>query len=300
MAHPFNQHRDHKVQHERVSTITKACGGMASGGHTDVAEDKALVRKMVKQKALRADGGAVKARADRPARARGGRLNRRGKKGAKHTVNVIVAPQHQAPGMMPPMPHPAAPPGVASLPPGGPPGLPGVPPRPPMAGPMAGPTPAGGVPGGPAMPPGVPPPGLPRKRGGAVFSGTPNKVSVNAKRTTGSNKATSKTAGAGRGQTQISRSFNSNKQDTPNIGRGPAITKATGGTVNAAMTAEVPQRATGGPVMSDSKAGVDMGPEFTGGSRGGMAKLEKAARLARKGYGRPTISVKNPTQNPAT
>lgn len=290
MAHPFNNVRDHKVQHSRVSSITKACGGMASGGHTDVAEDKALISKMVKKTALRATGGAVKARSDRPARARGGRTKGKGlKKGSKHTVNVIVAPQSGNPGMPP---RPPGPPGVAA---GPPPGLaPPMPPRPPMAGPAG---PAGGVPGGPAMPPGVPPPGLMRKRGGAVFSGTPNKVSVNAKRTTGiGNKATSQTAGAGRGRTPIRKSFPSNKSDTPNIGRGPVITKATGGTVNAAP-AETIERATGGPISSPAKGG--MGPQFSGGARGGMAKLEKAARLAKQKYGRPTVTVKNPTQNPA-
>lgn len=250
MAHPMNHLRDHKVQHARVKDITAACGGsMASGGHADVAADKSLVRKMVKGSALRASGGAVKSRLDRPARAWGGRTGKKKKSGGKHTVNVIVAPQ--AGGAMaarPPVP------GVAAAPPP-------MPPRP-MAPPPPGPM--GGPPGVPGMPPGVPPPGMPRKRGGKVM---------------GSNDATSQTAGIGKGRTPISRDFPSNKDDTPNIGRKAVITKATGG-----------------PISSPAKGG--MGPKLKGGARGGMAKLQKAHKLAKSGYGKATVSAPDPTRNP--
>ena len=287
MAHPHNHLRDHKVQHARVADITAACGGrMAVGGtpHSDIGQDKALIHRMVKKKALRAAGGAVKARADRPARAWGGRARKK-KSSGKHTVNVIVGAHNPAPMAPPVMPHPmAAPPGVAAVPPP-------MPPRPPMAAPPP-PGPMGGPPGVTGMPPGVPPPMMPRrhggkayKKGGAVFSGTADKQSFTAKaRMADSGKGNyedSQTAGIAKGATPIGRSFPSNKQDTPNIGRKAVITKATGG-----------------PIMSDSKAGTHMGPQFSGGARGGMAKLQKAARLARSGYGRPGISVKNPTQNP--
>jgi hypothetical protein len=140
------------------------------------------------------------------------------------------------------------------------------------------------------MPPGVPPPGIRYaggrtfKKGGAVFSGTAGKGAFTTKgqpAASGGNLANSQTAGAGKGRTPIGREHPSNKQDTPNIGRKPVITKATGG-----------------PIMSDSKPGTDMGPEFVGGSMGGIAKLQKYHRLEKKGYGKPTVSAKNPTQNP--
>ncbi len=203
MAHPMNNLRDHKVQHSRVKDITAACGGgMAKGG--DVAQDKAMISRMVKKSALRATGGAVTSRADRPARAWGGRLGKKGgkKKGKSgHTVNVIVAPHSQpAAPAMPPRP-PMAPPGVAAGPPMPPPAA--MAPRPPVPpGPMGGPP-------GVAPPPGIVPPM--RKSGG---------------------KVTSANAGIGKGRTTIQRDFPSSKQDTKNIGRGSVITKATGGPIS--------------------------------------------------------------------
>lgn len=238
MAHPIgNQYRNDKIERSRVPTITRACGGMASGGgtHSDISDDKALVRKMVKSVALRADGGAVRARADRPNRARGGKVKKA--KGG-HTVNVIVAPGAPKQPMIP---------GVAA---GPPPGSPPVVPRPPVA-PPAGMAPPGSV------PPGAGPPGMPmRARGG--------KVDAN-------------NAGIGKGRTPVQHS--PNKQDGKNIGRGPVITKATGGPISSPMT--------GG-----------MGPKFGGGSRGGTAKLAKAHKLAKAGFGRSTVIAQDPTRNP--
>ena len=129
MSHPFQSHRQGKVEHSRAAKLTK---GYASGGsvHSDEAEDKALIKKTVKKAALRASGGSVTARSDRPHRAKGGRVK-------PVTVNVVVAPQGGkdesglagAPPMMPP---PGPPPGGPPMPPpgaGGPP--PGGPPMPP-------------------------------------------------------------------------------------------------------------------------------------------------------------------------
>ncbi len=98
--------------------------------HDDVAEDKSLIKDMVKPGALKrpkfADGGAVegaepKNRLDRPAR------SKEGKKGAT-TVNVVVAPKSDTP---PPVPVPA--PAPAPLPPPRPPLMP-APAAPPAAG----------------------------------------------------------------------------------------------------------------------------------------------------------------------
>lgn len=147
MAHPHAGIRQNKVEKSRVAKITK---GYASGGgvHSDEAEDKKLIKKMVRKKALTAEGDSPAYRADRPGRKRGGRV-----KGGKTVVNVIT---NSAP---PPAPMPP----VAGL--GGPPPMPPGPP--PMA--AKPPLPPGGAPG---MPPGLPP-GMPmRKRGGRVNDGT--------------------------------------------------------------------------------------------------------------------------------
>ena len=140
MSHPYQEHRKHKVEKSRVKDITK---GYAGGGmpHGDVKADKALIRRMVKGPALRADGGPVTARADRPGRAKGGRV-----KGT--TVNVIVAPKQDTPQATPAMPP--------------------MPPKPPM--PPLAPAAAGAPPPVPGLG-GMPPPPMPmRAKGGAVKS----------------------------------------------------------------------------------------------------------------------------------
>lgn len=164
MAHPFQEHKQHKVERSRVAKMTK---GYASGGgvHSDEAADIKLIKSKVKKSAMRMTGGAVKQRADK--RARGGRTKM--KKGT--TVNIINSPQHPpAPPMMPP-------PGLAGA----------MPPRPPMAGPPmpppgAPPMPPGGAmpSGGPMMPPrpGIPP-GMPmRARGGRIKRDSGGPVSI--------------------------------------------------------------------------------------------------------------------------
>ncbi len=130
----------------------RARGGRAE--HSDEAEDRALVKKMVKPEARMDRGGRTHNDEHRHHRARGGRAGR-----GKTVVNVIVGrggqPQGAAP-MPPPMPPPMAPP---------PPPMP--PPRPPMAGPPM-PMPSGGAPMGPM---GAPPGGMPmRARGGKIPS----------------------------------------------------------------------------------------------------------------------------------
>lgn len=198
VAHPIGtQFRNHNVQHSRVSSIAKGCGGgMATGGgvNSDAAKDKAQVKRLVKSTALKLHGGAIAARQDRPDRARGGKVGRkRNSKG--HTVNVIVAPSETKP----PMPMI---PGVAA---GQPPAA--LPPRPQMI-PPPGLASPGGPPPGLASLPGGPPPLPLRARGGKVNADN---------------------AGIGKGRTPVQHS--PNKQDGKNIGRGPVITKAAGGPV---------------------------------------------------------------------
>lgn len=88
MAHPYVEHRQHKVERSRANE-------MARGGHPDEAADRKLIKGMVKPKALKIDGGKSMGRLDKYAR--GGAV----KKGATN-VNVIIAPQGGA--GMPPMP----------------------------------------------------------------------------------------------------------------------------------------------------------------------------------------------------
>jgi len=151
MAHPFQEHKAHKVSRSRVGHIMK------SGGHphSDAAADKKLFKELI------AKHHAAESRA--PGRKHGGRLDKyarggRTKDHGKHQVNIaIVNPKgHEGAGAGP-MPAPGAAP----------------PPHPPMAGgpPMMPPgMPPGGGPAGPM--PGMPPGGMPGrppfKRGGKV------------------------------------------------------------------------------------------------------------------------------------
>jgi len=151
MAHPFNEHRQHKVEHSRVSQITR---GYATGGavkHDDEAEDRKLIRSEMRKHDMKAEGRKNGGRLDRPHRAHGGKV---GKGSGKTQVNIIVGRGNdQPPAIMPP---PPAPPMAAA-----------PPPRPPM--------PPPGPPPGAAPPPGMMPPrangGRAYAKGGAVKSG---------------------------------------------------------------------------------------------------------------------------------
>lgn len=264
MAHPMNEHRAHKVEKQRVKHIT----GMAAGGstHSDEAMDRSLIKRMVKKTAMRADGGAVRQRADRPARAKGGRV-----KGT--TVNVIVAPKEKSD--MPAMPP------MGAMPPPMPPRPPAMPPAPVQAGPP--------VPGLGGMPPGGPPirsdGGRAYKRGGGVKDKMSSekkhgkgkyKMRADGGRSDGKEpqpsdlyspdqvKRLEKQRASGgavsdssRGGTKVQHS--GNKSDSQNIGRGPVITKATGG-----------------PVYSDGRIGKQMAWLKGVGSGGGEGRLKKA------------------------
>ena len=175
--------------------------GMKKGGsaekHEDVAEDKALIKKMVKSEARtgKDEGGSADNDADdgmkkggRAKRATGGQVfsgpgypgkvpgvvpggrtahARGGKAKGKTNINIIIG--GGKPGAMPtdPMGGPTLPPGIGAGPPGGIPVQ--VPPNapPPGAGamPMPMPIPMPG-PAGPAGPPGMP---IPRKSGGRAY-----------------------------------------------------------------------------------------------------------------------------------
>jgi|SRR5215472_7700878 len=197
MAHPYNEHRDHHVQHRRVHPITH---GLAHGGyaHSAPGSSNVSIRKAVSEVTHRAAGGRVKHRADRPRRTKGGRAHgepekfvkeqkmlkhptlrpyegapdndksvhrarggrTKGKK-AHTTVNVMVSPHTGAPplgGAALPIPPPGAVPPPIRPPMAGPPALPPGP-SPGLAAPMARP---------PAVSPVATPGLLPRTRGGRV------------------------------------------------------------------------------------------------------------------------------------
>lgn len=220
MAHPFQAHRQNKVEHQRVGHVTK---GYASGGA--VTADPSAPK--------RASGGAVKTRAPIIGRKNGGRLDRLPRKNGGRTnakkgttnVNVIIAPQGGEKGAPPIMP----PPGVGA-------GPPTMAPKPPM---MPPPGMAGGAPG-------LPPPGIRSSGGRAYASG-------------GAVKSGPAWEEGKRNGTQVSHS--GNKNDGKDIGRGKPVTYASGGAIEAPI-----------------KGG--MGPKFSGGARGGLGRLEKAARAA--------------------
>lgn len=74
MAHPHNEHRQHRVEKSRVNHITK---GYASGGavHSDEKQDRKLIKKMMAEhEKHEVDGKHAKHRADRPKRKAGGHV----------------------------------------------------------------------------------------------------------------------------------------------------------------------------------------------------------------------------------
>lgn len=136
MAHPFQEHRQSKVEKSRVAHIV----GRADGGSVTAAGTAAQAQKMQDAKAFRGSASTVSGRKN------GGRLDRyaRGGKVKKGTtVNIMIAGQG---GEKQPVPVPVPAPG-------GPP----MPPPPPMAGPPG------------AMPPGGPPM-MPHKNGGRAYA----------------------------------------------------------------------------------------------------------------------------------
>jgi hypothetical protein len=121
-------------ENERVGTVDAETPEAKADAH-----GMAVLKK--RKRGGKVEGSEPRHRMDRPHRAHGGKVAKKGT-----TVNVVIAPQGGAPAGGPPMPPPGAP--IAT------------PPRPPMAAPMP---PPGGMP-----PPGAAPPMMPRKDGGRV------------------------------------------------------------------------------------------------------------------------------------
>jgi hypothetical protein len=256
MAHPHNEHRQHKVERSRVAKMTK---GYAAGGavqETAVAPKRAK-GGAVKKTAMRMTGGAVKHRADK--RARGGKVKRRDDGGRVQNMQSLadagipstytrgasdsqlnsaaqalqsLKAQSQAQGrarggkvkhkgatvniINSPGQHPGMPPVMP------PPGLAGaMPPRPPMAPPPM--PPAGAMP--PMPPPGAMPPGgaMPPRPGMMPPPGMPMRAR-GGRIKDGPTWKDGLNAG-----TPVQHS--DGKQDGKNIGRGKVVTFKTGGGV---------------------------------------------------------------------
>lgn len=272
MSHPMNHARQSKVEHSRVGHITKH---YASGGAVNRTEDDRKVRKMSasQEREVNPEGGVSPHRADRPKRAKGGRV----KKGNAKTIVNVITGGHPAGGAIPPMPAP--PMGVA--PPGAMP-----PPRPPMA------TPPGAGPGMP--PPGGPP--MMRAKGGAVKS---KGMDVGTKVTHDDGKSDLADMNRKKVVTFASggkvKKFHAriHRDDGGTVSDPPVSqpqTTSSGATVAAGMRrnpnagissdGKVHGFAKGGRV--ESPDGVAKATKLPGGGGGGEARLAKAHRAARK------------------
>jgi hypothetical protein len=261
MSHPMNSHRQHRVEKMRVGNLCKGYdrGGKAyaKGGAVKSIGKKALSLHADEHKALHAEGHESKHRMDRPHRAKGGKV---GKKGNSKTIVNVITGGHPAGGAAPPMP-PGPPMGIAGPPPGGAMPPPGAPPgiRPPMPGPGMPP------PGGPPMPQ--------RAKGGRVQTPTGTGVAAESSRSK-ENRGSPVFNASLRHGTKVSHQ--DGKDDQKNIGRGRVVTFACGGGVKSF-------RAYGGKV--ESPQGVAKSTRLPGGSGGGEARLVKASRARRDYHG---------------
>ena len=285
MSHPIgSENRAHHHAKDRVAHLTgKSAGGpkcYARGGgvHGDEAEDKALLKKSVKASCMRADGGAVQARADKAVRrAKGGHVKHKGS--GKTNVNVIVAPS----GGKPPMAGVGMPP-VGAAPP--------MPPKPPPV-----PMPAQVPPGGPSGLGGMPPPPI-RSDGGRAFKrGGGVKEKMSGEKHHGKHEKPYKMRAAGgpvsladkKGTTGIGDrtpiQHSGNKSDSQNIGRGPVITRATGGPIysDAHMTGSSAKHKMKGKDPLFSEHGPK-GPDMPSGSSSGPGRRFLAHQYSPKGH----------------
>jgi hypothetical protein len=258
VAHPFSEHRQTHVEHSRVGHITKAYKSGGAVKHSDEKQDRKLVKSMI-DKAIHPEGHKAKHRMDRPKRAKGGAVKKKGNT-ARTIVNVITG-GHPAGGAVPPGP-PPPPMGIAGPPPGGmaPPPMTGKPPMPPM-GPGA-----GGPPGGLPMPL--------RAKGGRVQTPTGSGVAPESSHSKDPHGSPVFNASL-RSGTKVSHS--GNKDDGKDLDRGRVVTFASGGKVKSFY-------AKGGRV--ESPEGIAPASRLPGGSGGGKGRLAKEHR-AERDYARP-------------
>lgn len=117
MAHPFQSHREDKIERSRVAKLTGAAGVPSS--HGGITNNKTVIKGKNPAAAMKVEGAKSSGRLDKYAR--GGAV----KKGSTN-VNVIIAPQGGA-GGPPPLPLPPAGGAPPMAPPAPPPGMAGPP-----------------------------------------------------------------------------------------------------------------------------------------------------------------------------
>lgn len=287
LAHPYAAHKQTKVEHSRVSHITK---GYAKGGA--VHGEKGLVRKVLsahkaEHEALDAEGGKSKHRMDRPHRAKGGRVGK--KRGNARTIVNVIAGGHPAAGALPPPPMGVAPAGIAP-----PMAAPPMAARPPIA-----PPPAGG--------PGMAPPMPMRAKGGRVNQGSKvfeegERAGTQVQHDRGKNDLkqldrprvvtfryggkVKKRDDGGSVQSNDDASFQRMNQAASAQRSGQSSSASAGMRPNPnasydPKTGKVSGFARGGRV--ESPDGVAKATMLPGGGGGGEARLAKAHRAARKG-----------------
>ncbi len=288
MAHPYQEHRAHKVEHERACRLTGgklkyAHGGGVPSGEEDasdeddreVAHDRSHRRATAKAHLKRgghAEGKKAKHRMDRK-RARGGRAEhgderedaalvkhmvkpgalqraRGGRAGKKGhtTVNISVGHPAAQGGPMPPIAAPMPPPSAGP--------------------PMGAVPPMGGSPGAPMLPrpPMAPPGGMPpvpmRAKGGRVGPGWRSSE---------------------RNKTKVQHT--DGKTDGKDIGRSKPITYARGGAIADGAqkpTKELPPPRIGSGIADGpQKPVVDGKSKLTAGSKSGVGRLQKVRMMER-------------------
>lgn len=89
MAHPYSHHREMQVGHRRVKHIMRSGGHAVGGGkHADVKEDKALIKRMLKEHESQEHEGMK----------RGGRLDKRARGGGIKAKKAGGAVEKKAAG----------------------------------------------------------------------------------------------------------------------------------------------------------------------------------------------------------
>jgi hypothetical protein len=284
MSHPMNHLRQTKVEHSRVSRLTK---GYKSGGA--VKGEKSIGKKSLslhkqEHEALHAEGSKSKHRADRPGRAKGGKV--KGKHNERTVINVISG-GHPAGGAVSPMP---------VMPP---PGIGGAAMPPPMAAKPPMPMPPPGA--GPGMPPGGAPPMPMRAKGGAVKSiGMHAGTKVQHMRGKGDleqmgrgKQVTFKSGGRVRSfyakGGSVKNKTDAGVSDRMHMGEkfkaSPKEIRANDSNTTNDPTIGRPNRANGGMCRSSGGMADKVAPatRLPGGSAGGEARLAKEHRAERRG-----------------
>lgn len=127
--HPYANHRQDKAGKARAKHLTNYKKGGAI--HSDAAQDKKLIGKMIAANDKKVEGRASGGRLDKFARGGRAKGKGKGKKGTNINIAIVSPDKEKDPAATmpkPPMPMaPMAPPPMPGGPGGGPAGIPGAP-----------------------------------------------------------------------------------------------------------------------------------------------------------------------------